>query len=222
MLRRMRACEAIFDGLVDAGLDDEAQEFEDILWAAVDCATFEPKDWKKTMEPLEETAVRVKKPRMQVFCEWEYFVRGCGVESLVEMFENVVELGRKAIEDGISAEERSGRSVDAADGSESACDADVSGDRAAGWGCAAAETGADQAECLDYGDEDEETPTDRLLRAIDFGPGGPRRHELGLPGEEPGEASDPPGRMERREKGFGSLPPMSEYRTSLYAQGVCG
>lgn len=222
MLKRMRACEAIFDGLVDAGLNDEAQEFEDILWAAVDCATFEPKDWKKTMEPLEETAVRVKKPRMQVFCEWEYFVRGCGVESLVQMFENVVELGRKAIEDGLSAEEGSRRGADAADGSEPACDAHVSGDRAAGWGCAAAETGADQAECLDYGAEDEETPTDRLLRAIDFGPGGPRWHELGLSGEEPGKASDPTGRMERCEKSFGSLPPMSEYRTSLYAKGICG
>lgn len=220
MLRRMRACEAIFDGLIAAGLNDEVQEFEDILWAAVDCATWEPKDWKKTMEPLEETAVRVKKPRMQVFCEWEYFVRGCGVESLVQMFENVVELGRKAIEDGISAEKRSGRGIDAADGSESACDADLSGDRAAGWGCAAADTGSDQEERMGYGAEDEETETDRILRAIGFRSDGPRREELGVSREEPGEPSDETGRVEGRKTSSGGLAFAAERCATLRAQGL--
>ena len=220
MLRRMRACEAIFDGLVDAGLNDESQEFEDILWAAVDCATFEPKDWKKTMEPLEETAVRVKKPRMQVFCEWEYFVRGCGVESLVQMFENVVELGRKAIEDGISAEEGSRRGADAADGAESAGDADLSCDGAAGGRCAAADTGSDQEERMGYGAEDEEAETDRILRAIGFRSDGPRREEVGVSGPEPGKPSDTPSRVEGRKASCGGLAFTTERCAALRTQGL--
>lgn len=220
MLRRMRACEAIFDGLVDAGLNDEAQEFEDILWAAVDCATFEPKEWKQTLEPLEETALRVKKPRMQVFFEWEYFVRGCGVESLVQMFENVVELGRKAIEDGISAEEGSRRGADAADGAEPACDADVSCYRAAGGRCAAAYPGSDQEERVGYGAEDEETETDRILRAIGFRSDGPCREEVGVPREEPREPSDAASCVEGREASSGGLAFTAERCASLRAQGL--
>lgn len=220
MLRRMRACEAIFDGLVDAGLDDESEAFEDILWAAVECVMFEPTSYQKTYEPLAEHALRAKKHRVQVFCEWEYFVRGCGVKSLVELFENVVNLGRKAIADGISAEEGSGRGSDASDGAEPVGNADLSGDGSAGGGCAAAEAGADQEECLDYGDEDEETPTDRLLRAIDFGPGGPRRHELGLPREEPGEPSDTSGRVEGRKASCGGFTFTAERRAALCTQGI--
>ena len=220
MLRRMRACEAIFDGLIAAGLNDEAQEFEDILWAAVDCATFEPKEWKKNLEPLEETALRAKKPRMQVFCEWEYFVRGCGVESLVQMFENVVELGRKAIEDGLSVEKRSGRSADAVDGAEPARDADLSGDWSAGGRCAAADTGSDQEERMGHGAEDEETETDRILRAIGFRSDGPRREEMGVSGPEPGKPSDPPSRVEGRKAGSGGLAFTTERCAALRAQGI--
>ena len=220
MLKRMRACEAIFDGLVEYGLNDEEQVFEDILWAAVDCATFEAKEWKKSIEPLEETAVRMKKPRMQVFCEWEYYVRGCGVESLVQMFEKVVELGRKAIEDGISVEERSRRSADAADGAESAGDADLSGDGASGGRCAAADTGSDQEKRMGYGAEDEETETDRILRAIDFRSDGSCREEVGISGEEPGEPSDPPGRVEGRKAGSGGIAFTAERSTALRAQGL--
>ena len=220
MLKRMRASEAIFDGLLDAGLNDEAQEFEDILWAAAECATFEPKDWKKIVEPLEETAVRTKKPRMQVFCEWEYYVRGCGVESLVEMFENVVNLGVKAIEDGISSEERSRRGLDAVDGAESACDADLSCNGAAGGGCAEADTRSDQEECLGYRAEDEETETDRILRAIGFRSDGPRRGEMGIPGPESGEPSDTPSCVEGRKKSSGGLAFTAECSATLRTQGI--
>lgn len=220
MLRRMKACEAIFDGLIAAGLNDEAQEFEDILWAAVECATFEPKEWKKTWEPLEESGGRLMKPRIQVFCEWEYFVRGAGVESLVQMFENVVELGRKAIESGVSAEEGSGRGSDAADGSEPTGDADMSGDGSAGGGCAAAEAGADQEECMGYGAEDEEAQTDRILRAIDDRSEAARWEEMGISWTVPGEASDPPGRVEGRKKSCGGFTAFAERSAALRSQGI--
>lgn len=222
MLERMRACEAIFDALVDAGLNDESQEFEDLLWAAVDCATFVPKDYKSSLDPLAEAATRLRKPQVEVFTEWLYFVRGCGVDNFVEMFQEVVEKGRKAIDNGISAESGIGAGVDAADPAESAGDAGNAPYGAESGGCAEPDTRQAPAELLGDGGEDTEAQADRTTGTAAIRSESECGAEVGISGEEPGEASDETGSLEGRETCFGSLPPISERSSTYRTQSLCG
>ena len=240
----IEVCEEVYDQMIALGMDDESEAFEDILNAVVECVCARPGygeegftplnygarwKWHKIRSRYPDGECREHAPSLQeVFMDWKHAVNeqlggAWALWEVLERLEYAARATKEAVmdEDGISDGEAVGAGVGAADTAEQTCDEDLSGHRAAGGGCAAADPGSDQEECLDYGTEDEETETNRILRAIGFGSEGQCRGEVGVSGPEPGAASDEAGSLEGRKKSWPGLPPMSEHRTSLYAKGVC-
>lgn len=217
-MKRLLAAEAIFNAMEARKIDDEDIQFENILRLCTDIAV-EGAEWN---EDVLEAAARIcgVESWAECFMTWKFFTAEYA-EDLAGLLLDLVAEGRNAIENGVSFGEGVGVGSDAADRSEPAGDADVFGDGAAGVGCAESEAGADQAELLDHRAEDEETAADWLAGAAAVGLAQERGQDVGVSGEEPGEASDETGGVEGRKTCFGSLPPMSECRTSLYAQSVC-
>lgn len=240
--------EAVFNRMEEIGLDPESELFLHIMEAVV--AYVEAGEYYRPDHILAQAArqahdriaVKYKKGECrehtpsacELFRDWTLEVRGNTEEdwdltALLEDLEQVAwlehdyrKLPKEGINaNGVSAGKGAGAGAAAADTAEPVGNADGIGDRDADWGCGGAEAGDAEEECLDYGEEDEETTTDRILRALALGSESELRYDVGVSGEESGEASDETGRVEGRKTRFGSLPPMSEYRTSLYAQGVC-
>lgn len=240
---RIFVCEAVYDRMVEIGLDDESEVFEDILNAIVQhvcerraygMTEKTPVDfgvsrkWHKIKARYPEGECREPWPNEQeIFMGWKLaVVAQLGDDwKLWELLGELEATARKAkeeweSEDGISVGEGAGTGAESADGSEPTGDEDGTCNGVADWGRAGTEAGAVEEECLDHGEEDEETETDRILRALAFGPESECRGEMGIPWEGSGEAPDETGCVEGRKTCFGSLPPMSEHRTSLYAKGV--
>lgn len=218
-MKRLVAAEAIFTAMRAQGLNDEEKEFEDMLRLCTDIAV-EGMDWNEDVLQAG-TEIAGDGNWALTFMTWKFWSADADAETLTDLLMYLVDEGRRAIEDRVFAGEAAGAGAAAADRSEQACHADVPGDGAAGGGCLAAEAGTAEAELLGHRTEDQETAANWLAGAAAVGLAQERGPGLGIPGEGPPAASDETGRVEGRKKSFGSLPPMSEHRTSLYAQGVC-
>lgn len=201
------------------GLNDEDQEFEDILWMTADLALSEPGDWGPDM--LMTAARGMDRLWPEIFMSWHFWLEAQGVGSMAELFMDLVEEGRKAIENRVPAGEAAGACIGAADSAKSSCYEDLSGDGLAGGGCAESDTGAVETQLLGDRAEDAETAADWLAGAAAVGLAKERGDAMGFSGSEPGKTPDKTGCVEGRKKSFGSLPPMSERRTTLYAQSIC-
>ena len=243
---RAPICEAVYERMTEIGLDPESEFFEDVLMAVVGFVMDTTKwytdssvlamavriRWTKIRAKYPEGEAREHAPfEEEIFIEWKKALLDQigDVLSLTELLEDLEEVAQEEkewlespeedlCEDGVSVGEGAGTGAESADGPEPAGDAGSTGDRAADRGCAGTETGAVEAECLDYGEEDEETETDRILRALALGSESERRDDVGVPREGSGEALDETGGMERRKACFGSLPPMSKYRSTYRSQ----
>lgn len=247
-ITRVPICEAVFDRMIELGLDPETDFFEDVLAAVVDYV-MQPVRWFGETNTLERAAVikwhkiEAKNPdgqarehqpsQEEIFVQWKKALidqtgDDLSLTALLDELEEVAMLEKDIQElpkedkneDGISVGEGAGTGAESADGSEPTGDENGTCNGVADWGRAGTEAGAVEEECLDHGEEDEEAETDRILRALAFGSESECRDEMGISGEGSGEAPDETGCVEGRETCFGSLPPMSEYRTSLYAKGV--
>lgn len=218
-MKRLLAAEAIFDAMIAAGLNDEEIEFEHMLRLCTDIAV-EGMDWNEDV--LMAAADRSGEENWCLtFMTWKFWSQGAKAETLTDLLLDLVGEGRKAIENGVFAGTATGTGAGTADAAEPAGDAGLPGDGAQSGRCAESEAGPTEAELLDYRTEDEETAADWLAGAAAVGLAQTFGPEVGIPGEGPGEASDEAGRVEGRKKSFPGLPPMSEHRTTLYAQGVC-
>jgi hypothetical protein len=240
---RIYVLERVYDYMVNMGFDDETEVFEDILHCVVgfvcDHKVYgmdesllgrgQSRKWSRIRAKYCSQECPEPYPtETEIFMGWKMAVREQldHIWTLSEVLENLklvagAAKGEWESENGVSAGERTGVVAAAADAAEPACDAGLSGDGSAGGGCPGTEAGAAEAEYLDYGAEDAEAAADWISGAADHGLAQECGDEVGIPGPEPGEPSDKTGRVEGRKTSFGSLPPMSEYRTSLYAKGVC-
>lgn len=236
----------VFDYMVNLGMDEETEVFEDILHCIVERAcdrSWDADSFDKTLlargcsrkwariraKYCSEECPEPYPTETEVFMGWKMALREQVEDfwSLAEILEELtlVAGGAKGEwEDahGVSTGKGAGIAPAIIDAAEPSGDADLPGDGTSGGGCSGTEAGAAEAEYLDYGAEDEEEETDWFPGAPVDGPSEEFGEDVGVPGPEPGEPSDETGRVEGRKKSFGSLPPMSEYRTSLYAKGVCG
>ena len=240
---RVYVFERVFDFMRNMGMDEETEFFEEVLHSVVGfVCDHHVYGLDETLlgrgQRLKWTKIKARYPDGQcrehfptdteVFMGWKMAMEE-QVDEIWKLNEVLQELvlvaggakGEWESENGVSTGKAAGAGAAAADAAESAGDADVPGDGAAGGRCAESEAGAAEAEYMDYGAEDEEETADWIPGTIADGPAGERGGEMGLSGQGPGEASDKTGRVERRKKSFGSLPPMSKYRTSLYAESVC-
>lgn len=218
-MNRLLAAEAIFEKMEELGLNDEEKEFEDMLRLCTDIAV-EGWDWNEDVLQAG-TEIAGDGNWALTFMTWKFWTDKAA-DSLTGLLMDLVAEGRMAIENRVSAGTAARAGAGTADTAESACDADLSCNWAESGGCAEAEAPAAETELLGHRTEDQETAANWLAGAAavrlaqECGPG------MGVSGEEPGAASDEAGRVEGRKKSFGSLPPMSEHRTSLYAKSVCG
>lgn len=234
--------EKVYDYMVGCGLDDETEVFEEILHSVVGmvCDTHygRPETLLEAGTRLRWYKIRARYPdgearehcptQTEVFMGWKMSVKEQTDDfwSLWELLEELMLVaggakGEWEGANGVSVGKGAGTAASVVDAAESACDESVSEHGVESGGRSGTEAGAVEEEYLDYGAEDEETTTDRILRAIGFRSESQCRDEVGVSGEEPGEPSDETGRVERRKKSFPGLPPMSEHRTTLYAQGLC-
>lgn len=234
----------VFDYMVNLGMDEETEVFEDILHCIVECAcdqSWDADSFDKTLlargcsrkwariraKYCSEECPEPYPTQTEVFMTWKMALREqLDLWSLGEVLEELklVAGGAKGEwEDAhrVSFGKGIGAAASAADAAEQACHAGLSEYGAESGRCAGADPGPVEAECLDNGEEDEEEETDWFPGTFIDGPAEEFGEDVGVSGPEPGEPSDQAGRVEGRKKSFGSLPPMSEYRTSLYAQGVC-
>lgn len=218
-MKRLLAAEAIFSTMRALGLNDEDKEFEDMLRLCTDIAV-EGMDWNEdVMIAAMERAG--EENWCLTFMTWKFWTAEAEAESLLDLLLVLVGEGRRAIEDGVHSGKTVGAGAGFADATESAGYEDLSGDGAPGGRCAESEAGTTETEFLGNRTEDEETAADWLAGAASVGLAQEYGEKVGVPREGPGEASDEAGRVERRKTCFGSLPPMSEHRTTLYAKGVC-
>lgn len=243
---RVPICEAVYDRMLEIGLDPESEFFGDVLMAVVGLVMdttkwYSEKTVLSTAVSVRWAKIRAKYPdgearehapfEEEIFMEWKKALSdqigdGLSLTELLEELEDVAQEEKEWLEspeedvceDGISVGEGAGTGAESADGPEPAGNAGSTGDRAADRGRPGTETGAIEEECLDFGEEDEETETDRILRALALGSESECRDEVGVPGEGSGEAPDETGGVEGRKTCFGSLPPMSEHRTTYRAQ----
>lgn len=234
----------VFDYMVNMGIDDESEVFEDILHCVVEFVcdntiygSFDTtilgrgvaRKWARIRAKYcSEECPEPHPTQTEVFMTWKMALREQlgDLWSLGEVLEELklVAGGAKGEwEDAhrVSFGKGIGAAASTADAAEQACHAGLSEYGAESGRCAGADPGPVEAECLDNGAEDQEAETDRIPGTLVDGPSEECGKDVGVSGPEPGEPSDETGRVEGRKKSFGSLPPMSEHRTSLYAQGVC-
>ena len=238
-------CEAVYDRMVEIGLDDETEAFEEILNAVVEHVCAHRVYGIDDISPLERGVrrkthkIRARYPdgecrecfpnAQEVFLAWRMSVTvQIGDDwKLWELLGDLEATARKAKEDWyyadrVSAGEGAGAGAGSTDGEEPLSDPDGIGDGAADRGHSESEAGAAEAELLDPGTEDGEGEADWPTGAVALRFEGECGDDLGLSGKGSGEAPHEAGSLEGRKKSFQGLPPMSEYRTTLYAQGVCG
>ena len=240
---RMYVLERVYDHMRRMDLDNETDWFEEVLHSVVghvcDHHVYGLDEtvlgrgalhrWQKIKARYPDGQCREHYPTAtEIFMSWKMCMEEQADEiwTLYDLVEELLLVaggakGEWEYANGISAGKTAGTGSGAADAAESACDADLPGDGAAGGRCAESEAGAAEAEYMDYGAEDEEETADWIPGTIADGSEGECGDEMGLSGQGPGEASDETGSVERRKKSFPGLPPMSEHRTTLYAQGVC-
>ena len=222
-MKIVRTMNYVYDALEDAGLNEESIHFEDLLRAIVGAAIQE-KEILAVALAREETkngAYGEARDQTQIFMDWKCWAEGCaGVKDFAQLVGDIVK-GAKEIADGVSAAGTSGPCSGSADGEEPACDPDSPGDGVTDRGRAGTQAGAAEAELLGERAENREVAASWLAGAAAFRFESERGDDLGVSGEGPGEAPHEAGCVEGRKKSWEGLPPMSEYRTSLYAQGVC-
>lgn len=232
-------CEAVYDEMMMLGLDEESDLFAEIFSSCVQSV-----QWGGT--PLNQGSRRshyveddgdtyhsgFRMSEVAVYMAWRMWLDEVseGDLRLCELLDRLTEVGQQAKdeweererEDGVSAAAGDRSGADAADTTEPAGDANVSGDRASGGGCVEPDPGQAQEELLGDGGEDRESETDWATGAAAVGPESECGDDVGIPGEGSGKASDETGRVERRKTSFGCLPPPSKYSSTYRSQSLCG
>ena len=232
-------CEAVYDAMMEFGLDEESDIFAEIFSSCVQSAA-----WGGT--PLSQGSRRshyaeddgdtytsgFRMSETDVYMAWRMWLDEVteGELKLCELLDRLMEAGQRAKDEWEGRERESrihdeqgvGNGADAPDPGEPACDADLSGDRAESGGRVEPDPGQAQAELLGDGGEDWEEEADWDTRALAYRLTGPSKYEVGLSREKSGEAPDETGRVEGRKASFGRLPPPSKYSSTYRAQSLCG
>ena len=221
-MRKLRTIEYALTVMRAAGLDDESGNFEDLLRAIAAAAIRSESvlEAAARREAEQHGAYGEARDETQIFMDWKFWAESCGVKDLAQLCDEILE-GAKEYENGVFAAGGSRSDPCGTDGEKPACDPDGPCDGPADRGCPGTEAGAAETELLGERAEDWEITASWFAGATADGSEEDCRGEVGLPGEGPGEAPHETGRVEGRKKSWEGLPPMSEYRTSLYAQGVC-
>lgn len=232
-------CEAVYDEMIEAGLDEESEMFSEIFSSVVEAVVEGTtplwrgkahSHYEEVTDGWERSGFRLK--QCDVYLKWRMWLDEVteGELRLCELLDRLMKAGQRAKEgwmkfehdNGVFAESGNGAGSDAADPAEPACDAGMSDHGPAGGGCAEPDPGQAQTELLGDGGEDREGEADRTARAVAVGFESECGDEMGISGEEPGEAPDKTGGVEGRKTCFGSLPPISERSSTYRSQGLCG
>lgn len=222
-MKIVRTMNYVYDAMKAAGLNDESIHFEDVLRAVVGAVIRKKEILAVALarETDKNGAYGEARDEAQVFMDWKCWAESCAPgKDFAQLLDDIVK-GAKEIADGVSAPGTGGPGTGSADGKEPARHSDGPGNGVANRGRTGVKTGAVEAELLGKRAENREVAAGWLARAAAFRFESERGDGLGVSGEGSGEAPHETGSVEGRKKSWEGLPPMSEHRTSLYAQGIC-
>lgn len=223
----MAACDAVYDMMLELGLDEESAVFGDIFRAVVEAAGSGKTPISRYVERRQFGGNAIS--GAETYMTWRMWLDSVteGEVGLSELLGRLLAAAAAAMEEEERAnrvhdEQGTGNCADAPDPGEPAGHAGVSGNWAAGGGCPGPDPGPAETTLLGDGGEDWESEADWPSGAAAFGPESSEWGEVGLPGEEPGEAPDEASRLERREEGRRFVPPSPEHSSTYRSQSLCG